>query len=92
MRRLLEDEHNINAEAGDVRGQVDARMVPERMRRRQRLFAEHVEARMRELPALECLQQVRLDQMPAPCDVDQPGTLRQLREQARDRGSPPYRP
>src|SRR5215470_15494871 len=50
-------------EAGDMRSDEDTRMVPEGMRRPQRLFAKHVERCSRKLPCIECRDQILLDEV-----------------------------
>ena len=71
-----------------MRGDDDARMAPERMRRRQRLLAEHVEHRRRKLARIERRQQVGFDQMPAAPGIDDRRAARQPGERARHRGCP----
>ena len=75
-----------------MRRHVDARVAPERVRRRQRLVAEHVQGGMGELAAVERVEQVGLDQMRAARDVDQPGAPRAAAPSARRRGCRGSRP
>src|SRR5437879_5823258 len=62
----------------DMRRQRDARLLPERMRRRQRLLAHHVQRGAGDMPILHQRQQIFLDQMGAARDVDQVGAVRQF--------------
>src|SRR5690349_13523337 len=59
----------------------DARIAPERMLLRQRLLAEDVENRGRELAAVERGDQIGFDQMPAARAVDDGGAARQAGEE-----------
>src|SRR5438876_6431617 len=69
-------------EGGDVRGDDDARVMPERVAQGQRLLAEDVEHRSRELPRGEGGEQIRLDEMRAAGGVDEGSTPRQQRQGA----------
>src|ERR1043166_7624269 len=55
-------------------------MMPERMRRRQRLVAEHVEHGAGEMAFIEQGEQVRIDDEPASRDIDQVRAARKQRE------------
>ncbi len=60
-----------------------ARMRPERMRRRQRLLAENIQRRMRQMPRIQRRQQSRVvDERPAP-RIDHHRAARQGRERLR---------
>src|SRR6266850_6186780 len=57
-------------EGGDVRGPDDARVMPERVVGGQRLLAEDVEHRRRDLPGGKYGEQIRFDEMSAARGVD----------------------
>ena len=64
-------------DAGDVRGDHDPRVPPERVPRRQRLVAEDVERRGRKLTPVERRDQILFDEMGAAAGIDQAGACRQ---------------
>ena len=68
-------------DAGIVRGDRHLGVIPEGAVRRQRFLAENVERRPGELPAVERIEDIGLDLMPAAPRVDQIRALRQLSEQ-----------
>ena len=67
--------------AGDMRGDADARVRPERVRGGQGFGREDIEARTLELPPFEGGGEVRFVQMLAPADLDQPAAGGDLVEQ-----------
>ena len=69
-------------DAGDMRGDEDARVMPERVTRRQRLVAEHIEGRRAELAAVERRDQIVLDQVTAAPGIDKAGAVGQTAKRA----------